>query len=525
MIMYRGLTYTNLSTNPTWDEALCEAKASRVSIPANASWDMVARLGLLAVMQYWRVFVRTRHSEAKEQKLLLNIKAMILEGIVPPSLTYDQIIDGCIGQLDTERNGGRLSASLYHLRHAVCYLAYGHQNRNNQGGQVSSHITRMLAALPPTSVDCLDCRQTYQFEQFVGQRMHSERMAHATAGTRYLCQRCIDEHWVYSPHQEVYLNQDDETVYLDFISGPVSRDYANRNFYMEEDEDTGEETWYQSPPDTASLCSYSGNPFDFNVWDSRNSRNALVFGVELEMEPTEQSSAGQRELVKLLGGSRKNGNNYILKSDGSLNNGVELVTMPFTLEQHKEGKVVKWEKLLSAVNRGKAMSGAHTTRCGMHVHINKAALSALTIGKMLVFLNSETLSPLISSIAQRSSSSYCSRDSGKKIVDGARQSSNRYDILNVSGSHPTCEVRMFRGNLRPERVFKNLEFCHALVQYCRQTSLQDLSDWGNFSRWLVKMRGLYSHLVQFLADNQTVGFRALAREPNEHYSPAAIQEV
>lgn len=84
---------------------------------------------------------------------------------------------------------------------------------------------------------------------------------------------------------------------------------------------------------------------------------------------------------------------------------------------------------------------------------------------------------------------------------------------------------MFRGNLRPERVFKNIEFCHALVQYARQTSLQDLSDWGNFTRWLTAKRGQYPFLVQFLIDKAAVGFRQLERESNEHYSPVAIEEV
>lgn len=295
-----------------------------------------------------------------------------------------------------------------------------------------------------------------------------------------------------------------------------------------ERDDFDEDSDHDSDED--GLLNYSANPFDFHPWDKRNADNALVFGVELEMEATAAVGHSSHTLVRKLGGSRggKRSGHFILKSDGSLTNGVELVTMPFTLDQHKdpEGKM-PWAKVLAPLlAKNMAMSGAGTTHCGIHIHINKKSLSALTIGKMLVFLNSETLAPLVSLIAQRASSNYCKRDGKKKIIDGgAQRGSDRYDIMNISVNHPTCEIRMFRGNLRPERILKNIEFCHALVQYCRQTSMQDLTDWGNFTRWLLTHRGVYDNLVQFLIDKNAVGFRQEKRESNEFHTYAELEEV
>lgn len=283
----------------------------------------------------------------------------------------------------------------------------------------------------------------------------------------------------------------------------VTLEWAENN--LDFDEET--ETWERNMPERLRLMSYSANPLDQIDWDTRNKSNALVFGVELEFEPNTASETGQRSLIRALGGNK--GESFILKGDGSLTWGVELVTTPFTLSQHKDGTGVNWKKITEKLAM-KAHSGTVTDHCGMHVHINKKALSALTIGKMLVFLNDSKLAPLITTIAQRASGGYCSR-SAKKLTDGTRSSESRYDIMNVSVRHPTCELRMFRGNLALERIYKNIEFCHALVQYCRQASMRSLADWGNFSRWLIEHRGQYQNLVHFLIDKETIGFRQLAK--------------
>lgn len=527
MIVSHGLQYNDLVAIPTFEQAVEEAKSGRVAPSSSTDWKIQARIICLSMMYKWQpILTGGGRTPAKEAALLEAIKVLLMTG-EHGDLSLSAITNQCIEELQEDRDFPHCSKQIQYLRHAVCYLAYGMNMGNNQLPHVAAFQGKFLRCIPPTDVTCLHCQTLYPYERFSGDRIHDSRLIIYSNGTRWLCSSCRHSHYLFSRFQGEFILEE-SAVFPSFLDEGdcVSLRYAQTNFYWEEDEDdasVGE--WVRERPDTSNLLNYSANPFNYNEWDERNAQNALVFGVELEMEPISQHEAGQQELIRLLGGSFKRGSGYILKSDGSLSYGVELVTMPFTVEQHKEEKALKWNKLLSAVNRGKARSGRLTEACGMHIHINKAALSALTIGKMLVFLNSETLSPLISTIAQRGSGHFCSRDGAKKVTDGIKRSESRYDIMNVSRSHPTCEIRMFRGNLRPERVYKNLEFCHALVQYCRQTSLQDLQDWGNFSRWLVSKRGHYPYLVQFLVDKQAVGFRQLIKEANEHYSAVAIQEV
>jgi hypothetical protein len=163
----------------------------------------------------------------------------------------------------------------------------------------------------------------------------------------------------------------------------------------------------------------------------------------------------------------------------------------------------------------------------MHVHINKAALSPLLIGKLLVFLNHDYTDELVCIIAQRSSNGYCDK-AEKRLKDGGYawgqgRSADRYERLNVTRT--TCEVRIFRGNLRPERVLKNIEFCHAAVGFCRDVSMQDVASPRAFKDFLLKNRSIYPELVRFLGEKKVPAFATLVRETAKYKKPEVRAEV
>jgi Pentapeptide repeats (9 copies) len=253
---------------------------------------------------------------------------------------------------------------------------------------------------------------------------------------------------------------------------------------------------------SSDLYSYSTDIFDKLAWPPENARNALVFGVELECEARDEDRHGQKSIIEALGGSI--GENYILKCDASLTYGVEIVSLPYTLDQHRQ--TFGWDRILKPL-ADIAKSGARTTNCGMHCHINRAALSPLTLGKMLVFANCAGMHDMIDLIAQRSQNSYCVRRD-KKITDGQSNSARR-ESLNVRDA--TVEVRIFRGNTRPERVIKNISFCHAMVQYARASSMLTIESVDHFTHWLIGHRGAYPELVSFLIEKQAPGFAGLAK--------------
>ena len=267
------------------------------------------------------------------------------------------------------------------------------------------------------------------------------------------------------------------------------------------------------------IYSYHGTtPIETHGWPSATPKNSLCFGVELEMEhkgtkerdededeDSDDDNADysdlQKHICRALRFSDGTGNGgipgvegrYVLENDGSLNDsGVELVTCPYTLDFHQTR--FGWDKLLAEVS-GIAMSGKGTTACGMHVHVNRKALSALTLGKMLVFVNAENNTRLVRQVAQRDSERWAERYE-KSIRQGKDRNSDKYQAMHLSEN--TVEFRIFRGNLKPERVLKNIEFVHSVVCYCRAASIQEIESPEGYYKWLFKHRGTYKNLVKFL---------------------------
>lgn len=324
----------------------------------------------------------------------------------------------------------------------------------------------------PQTCDC--CEETY----------HPQRMGF----TQVIVRRYVTEMHCDDCYQSGdYITADDTgDVYSD--------EYGRDRLYWNENA----EVWTVSEPepedsdDGECLHSYGLRVDQHHGWPAETPQDSLCFGVELECEAKRGYS--QSDLCAALGGKDGNGT-YILKDDGSLSNGAELVTLPYSLEHHREK--FGWSRILDSEVARIGKSGTGTNACGIHVHVNRRALSPLTIGKMIVFLNNADNGDLVTTIAQRASNGYCSRDVNKKLTD--IHCGNRYDLLNVSGRN-TVEFRLFKGNLRPERVLKNLEFCHALVRFCEQNGIKASSRGSKFLQWISSRDATYPNLHKFLAE-------------------------
>jgi hypothetical protein len=247
-----------------------------------------------------------------------------------------------------------------------------------------------------------------------------------------------------------------------------------------------------------NVFGYGTNVLSMKGWPERTHKDSLCLGIELEMQPN--SGHDQEDVTEALGTKYSEENPYILCHDGSLgDSGVEMITLPYTLADHKSDKYMNWTDVLTRA-RAVAKSGKGTTACGMHIHINRRALSSLQIGKMLVIVNAPEMQRFICCISQRGDKGYCSRNSGVKIVDGKKIGVHR-DALHVSGSKGTCELRIFKGNLRYERVMKNLEFAEALCFYAKDQSMQKLTDPRLFNEWIQERTGQYPNLAKFLKEH------------------------
>ncbi len=242
----------------------------------------------------------------------------------------------------------------------------------------------------------------------------------------------------------------------------------------------------------------------------REYKGAEVFGIELEVEAKrvraplpsqyhERDSVSRDHAYSWLrdvDGFKLADKYVVCKSDGSLNSrGFEIVTRPDGLAQHKR----RWEGFFAATPGG-CMTSWSGGRCGMHVHVNRGALSELQLGKMLVFINEPTNQRLVSAVAGRYRSQWC-RYSPKTLTSPKDGCDGRRVAVNCENAN-TVELRIFRGTIVRRAFMKNLEFVAAVVAFCgadRRSFCESKSGTG-FCRYVRENRKLYPNLFGFLVE-------------------------
>jgi len=139
----------------------------------------------------------------------------------------------------------------------------------------------------------------------------------------------------------------------------------------------------------------------------------------------------------------------------------------------------------------------NTDTTGIHIHISKSALSQSNIGKILVFINDEKNEEFINHIAGRNSNQWAKK-SPKKISDGARTDTDKYEAVNTRHRN-SIELRIFRGNLSRIGFFRVLEFVDCLVNFVKNTTPRKLY-YTDFVKWceLPQNRSSYPYFYGWL---------------------------
>ncbi len=337
---------------------------------------------------------------------------------------------------------------------------------------------------------CESCAEHYHGCESCGRVIHEDESHFDEVGERSLCESCYDE---------VYFSCDDCGRQVHRDNGHDSpggntvceRCYGDNYFYCEGCNETYSTESYGDDGMCQGCCDDDGGAHIRPYSDRTANRlgpfgkGPLFFGVELEVEAVRGERGALAETVL-----ERIGNSFaICKEDGSLSNGFEIVTAPADLATHR----AHWGCTLNQPIRG--LRSWNTSTCGMHVHCSRKALSQLTIGKLLVFVNADENEAFIRAVAGRGSNTY-SKMSPKRILDAKYPAYDRYQAINLQNEN-TIEFRIFKGTLLLSSVLKNIEFCAALIEYCQQAGLNDLhymaflryvqrtpKVWPNLSAWL-----------------------------------------
>ena len=255
-----------------------------------------------------------------------------------------------------------------------------------------------------------------------------------------ICPRCIDDNYTFSEYRDTYVTYEDA-------------DEENEHY----EDDYDDEHVYRYDYDVMDILDHTSAP------NERILPDTAYYGVELEVEKRNTATSDTTYYVDECFSEPRFA---VLKSDGSLSNGFEIVSAPATLQAHR----LYWEKFFKS-DVIKQLKGWNTDTAGLHIHISRTALRQLDIGKILVFINDTKNESFINHIAGRNAESWAKK-SPKKIMDCV-QSSEKYSAVNTSHYH-TIELRIFKSNLARLGFHRVLEFVDALVHFAKQTSISKL---------------------------------------------------
>lgn len=248
------------------------------------------------------------------------------------------------------------------------------------------------------------------------------------------------------------------------------------------------------------------NKYNFNKVDNEED---LFLGVELEVDAGGMKDDNAKKVIDTLGE-----NNVYCKSDGSLQNGFEIVSHPCTYEYHKN---MPYELLFEELTKLGYKSHDIGT-CGLHVHFNRDYFGKekltqdLNISKLLYLY--EKFWEKVVLIARRGSCHYAQRfylNDNDTIFDmyAKSKNSNKYGIINLQHKD-TVEIRIFKGTLNYRTFMVTLEFVKIMAQIVRDIDIYDIQ----YITWDKVLEQLSNELIDYINEREKIKEEIKTKEQN-----------
>ncbi len=324
---------------------------------------------------------------------------------------------------------------------------------------------------------CTDC---YENHTTTCDRCGSVIWTDDSYGDEYttLCSNCYHNHYTRCSCCDSLIHEDD-AYHLD------GYDYCGDCYHDEVDKNR-------------SIHDYGYKPEPIFYGDPHR-----YFGVELEIDGAGKDSDNADEILSI---ANKDEEHIYIKGDGSLDDGMELVTHPMSLDYHKQ---FRWEEIMKkAIYLG--YRSHQTSTCGLHVHVNRDCLGDNreeqdeTISKILYFVEHHWNELLKFSrrseyAMNRWAARYGFEKTGREILDKAKKGNNgRYAAVNLM-NYATIEFRMFRGTLKYNTFIAVLELVNAIIDAAINNTDDSLSklSWLDFVSNITE-----PELIQYLKERK-----------------------
>jgi len=229
-------------------------------------------------------------------------------------------------------------------------------------------------------------------------------------------------------------------------------------------------------------------------FDRQKPKSEPYLGIEMEFQ------VDKRKAGRLYVGNTMFGH-ALMKDDGSITNGFELVSRPAGYTTH----LARYDSFLTDLPE---YIHPHKS-CGMHVHISRKAFTYLGAGKLVEFMNRVDNKDFVKLIAGRGTTSYQNRDDDYDKYTPYRQAVKdryvgRYNFVNLNNKK-TIELRIFATPANKLEFNIRMQFVKAMIEYCKpaihSVSLEQQTYFKSFVTWLDNTKKDFKELHNYIKES------------------------
>ena len=269
-------------------------------------------------------------------------------------------------------------------------------------------------------------------------------------GDYFTCPNC-DEHWHID---DGYWDDDTEEYYCDGCYQDVVENRVIKRYHYHTDEYEYEKR---------------------KTTKDREEKNDMCFGIELEVEDR-CSDLTINDMASILQGRT---DDFIYEHDGSLDEGFEIISFPFTKDYMKEELQFTIADMLNVL---KVRGYGASERCGLHFHMTKTTWkNTVKMACLMEYYQKE-----LRKISKRSNGKidrWCDfyTDLGKselcrlgvnRVEFALENDDSRYRALNITNRN-TIEVRIFSATTNFEELMARWELVNNFYKWARENELDE----------------------------------------------------
>jgi hypothetical protein len=343
---------------------------------------------------------------------------------------------------------------------------------------------------------CEDCIDEFYVEcEYCGEYVRKDKATYVDSEYGYICDDCLDSNYFQCDECGGYFrNEDDcgasnlplcEGCYNDMFT---TCERCGDVILMEDSFSDGcgnyycETCWYERGGDISQYVrEYHDSPDFIKKGYPKNNR---FFGIEQETDYYDDIVKAAEELYELS----DNENKFWMGNDGSLDEGIEIITHPMSLGYALEE--YPWEEIHNIVMESGGSAHNNST-CGMHVHVSKDSLGdnddeiAATVSKMLYLMEKHWDEWVkFSRRGKHSMERWCQKnedtrleeiDTKEKCVEkyNKEKCNGRYHAINCT-NRETIEFRIFKGTLNTNTIKATLQMLNNFCEICMSTPIEEI---------------------------------------------------